>query len=114
MNDRARGGNRNPDPVISLNRQFSKMMAFRQTEGVKDKPVGGWVQLGDESPPSLTNREYRLVPNRYSVADRIYQIQVDYMYLIKGVIDTNGKNTALIKTCQEFINSCREELANAK
>ena len=116
MNDRARPGNRNPDPVISLNRQFNKLMQGKSTPGIKDRPVGGWVKIReqeeelDQNPPSLSNRTYQLVPNRYKVADRIYQMQVDYMYLIKAVSDSQGKNTSLIKGCQEFINSCREEL----
>jgi len=110
MNDKARFGNRNPDPVISLNRQFDKLMRGRPFTGVKDKPVNGWVQLGDENAPSFSNRKYLLKPNRYQRGDRIYQMQVDYCYYIKEVIDTNGRNTGLIKNCQEFINTCRAEL----
>ena len=111
MNDKTRPGNRNPDPVISLNRQFNKIMGGKSTAGIKDKPIDGWVELGSERTPDFSNREYVLVPNRYDAADRIYQMQVDYCYLIKEVINTNGRNTGMIKNCQEFINQCREELA---
>jgi hypothetical protein len=112
MSERNRPGNRNPDPVISLNRQFNKLMQGKSTSGIKDKPVNGWVQLGGDAPPSWTNRKYHLVENRYNAGDMIYRMQVDYCYLIKQVSDTQGKNTALIKACQEFINNCRERLAN--
>lgn len=110
MNDRNRPGNHNPDPVISLNRQFDRLMRGRPTTSIKDKPVGGWTELGAETSPSLSNRKFNLLPDRYQRGDRLYQMQVDYMYFIKQVSDTNGRNTALIKNCQEHINRCREEL----
>jgi hypothetical protein len=93
-------------------------MQGKSTPGIKDKPVGGWVRIReqheelDQNPPALSSRKYQLAPNRYRVADRIYQMQVDYLYFIKGVSDSQGKNTAIIKSCQEFINGCREELGS--
>ncbi len=104
-----RSTNKNPDPVISLTRQFTRLMHGRPTKGIKDKPVGGWIRLG-ESTGVTNNRKYNLVKNRYHSADRSYQMQVDFCYLIKPVKETGGKNAAAIRQCQEFINRCKIEL----
>ena len=109
--------NKNPDPVISLNRQFNKIMSNYPTPVIKDEPIGGWVQLG-QLDPNLSNRKYNLIKknkngkriSRYDSGDRIYQMQVDYAYYIRDVQDTEGKNGSMIRQCQEFINSCKEEL----
>jgi len=108
--------NKNPDPVISLNRQFNKIMTNFPTPVIKDRPAGGWVQLGQLN-SNLNNRRYELIKkkdgrriSRYDSADRIYQMQVDFCYLIRNVQDTEGKNGSNIRQCQEFINQVREEL----
>jgi hypothetical protein len=110
--------NKNPDPVISLTRQFNKLMLGNSTLGVKDRPEGGWIKL-DGTNPNLTpqNRKYELLHydeegrkvSRYDRGDRIYQMQVDFCYLIAAVRSAQGRNAA-IRQCQEFINGCKEEL----
>ena len=111
--------NKNPDPVISLTRQFNKLMLGNSTLGVKDRPEGGWIKLGEESANPL-NRKYELVQyddagkklSRYDRGDRTYQMQVDFCYFIAAVKSAQGRNAA-IRQCQEFINSCKEELVRA-
>ena len=114
--------NKNPDPVISLTRQFNKLMLGKSTPGIKDRPVGGWVKIEKESNPNPQNRKYELIHidsegrkiHRYNRENRIYQMQVDFCYLIREVKFTEGKKAAAIRQCQEFINSCKEEFALAK
>jgi len=112
--------NKNPDPVISLTRQFNKLMLGSSTLGVKDRPEGGWIKLDRESNADPHNRKYELLHydddgkkiSRYDRGDRTYQMQVDFCYLIGAVKSAQGRNAA-IRQCQEFINSCKEELVRA-
>ncbi len=112
--------NKNPDPVISLTRQFNKLMLGKSTLGVKDRPEGGWIKLDRDNNPDPQNRKYELLHydgtgrkmSRYDRGDRTYQMQVDFCYLIAAVRSAQGRNAA-IRQCQEFINSCREEIAVA-
>ncbi len=111
--------NKNPDPVISLTRQFNKLMFGNSTLGVKDRPEGGWIKLDRENNPDPHNRKYELLHydegrkiSRYDRGDRTYQMQVDFCYFIAAVKSAQGRNAA-IRQCQEFINSCKEELVKA-
>ena len=111
--------NKNPDPVISLTRQFNKLILGNSTLGIKDRPEGGWIKLG-ESSRDPQNRKYELLHydddgrkiSRYDRGDSIYQMQVDFCYLIAAVKSAQGRNAA-IRQCQEFINSCKEDLVRA-
>lgn len=88
------------DPVINLNRQFHELMANRGIQRVsgdrfiRDGKGGGW----------------EFVTNRYKHGTRLYQMQVDYMYVIKDVVD-RGRNPYFVKLAQKFIDDCAVELA---
>jgi len=90
-----RGSNRNPDPVISLNRQFNKLMQGKHSNRIKDRKVNG---------------KWNITKDRYEAGGMIYQMQVDYCYLIRDVKDSKGKNPGAIRRCQEFINSFKAKL----
>ena len=110
--------NKNPDPVISLTRQFNKIMLGKSTRGIKDRPVGGWVKIDRKSNPDTHNRKYEFIHttsegkriSRYDRGDRTYQMQIDFCYLIRAVKFSEGRNAAAIRQCQEFINRIKAEL----
>ena len=99
----AKRSQKNPDPVISLNRQFSKLMIGKPMPRIFDKMV-------KDSNGKYTG-ERIITKNRYEAGGRIYQMQTDFCYLIKEVKQAGGKNA--IRRCQDFINRCRDELSKA-
>jgi len=92
-----KSSNRNPDPVISLNRQFNRLMQGKHFPRIKDKRVDG---------------VWSFIKRRYESASPIYRMQVDYCYLIREVKESKGRNPGAIRRCQEFINSCKSQLVN--
>ena len=84
------------DPAFDLAKQFQKLMYGQQVRRIKDKlnKDGTWTYM----------------KNRYAAGNRIYQMQCDFMYLIKDVRE-RGRNVNDVLKCQEFINLCRTELA---
>ena len=67
------------DPVIDLSRQFYKLMHGKHISPINDvfdKSSGKWT----------------FVKDRYNSSNRIYQMQVDFMYLLKNVWKDLFKN----------------------
>lgn len=115
MAEKRQGSNRNPDPVKSLSRQFRKLMEGESMVPPKDKKKGGeathWPGQFIGGKFVLPMRDsVGLVVRRYDVGNRTYQMQVDFLYLLRSVAEWGGANSLAIKHCQEFINNCREEL----
>ena len=115
MTEKRQGSNRNPDPVKSLSRQFRKLMEGETMVPPKDKKKGGeethWLGQKIGGKFILPMRDSAgIIVRRYDVGNRIYQMQVDFLYRLRSVAEWGGANTLAIKGCQEFINECREEL----
>jgi len=90
---------RHTDHVKSLSNQFFRLMYGHNTGKIRDKY-------------DIKTKTWTYVANRYDVGNRIYQMQCDFMYLIKDVQDSAG-NLYFVKRTQDFINECAKELRNA-
>lgn len=91
--------NRTIDLISSLKRQFRKIMTNKQCGKVVDE--------------RLADGTFDILPNRYERGGRIYQMQVDFCYLIRR-LTIDQRNSALIHEVQAFINACRDELSGEK
>jgi len=84
------------NPLTDMSRQFNKLTygkPIKKFDDVFDKTTGLWT----------------FVQNRYAQGSRIYQMQIDFMYLQKTVKD-KGFQTFDIAKLQNFIDDCAVEL----
>lgn len=88
------------DPLIDLQRQMNKLVYGKHVSKFKDvydAASGTWS----------------FVQNRYEKGSRVYQMQVDFMYLIKAVRDS-GRHSSDVRKTQAFITACATELLAAR
>lgn len=87
------------DPLIDLQRQMNRLVYGANCTKARDRTdrrTGEWI----------------FPKNRYETGNRAYQMQVDFMYLMKAIKDS-GRHPSDIKKTQSFIDDCAMELRNA-
>lgn len=85
------------DPVVRLNIQFNKLMYGRGMQRIH----------GDRY--DYKSGEWKFVQKRYEKGSRLYQMQIDYMYAIKDVVD-RGRNPYFVKVAQDLVDGFAKEL----